>query len=343
MSFPFVAPDPPRPNRPATKAPSLSVVIAAYQSAKTIREAVESALEQTLPPHEVIVCDDGSTDGTERVLDPYRDRIVYVRKENGGEASAKNVAARAASGEFVVILDADDVFLPERLEALAELARVRPDLDILTTDAYLEIDGEVIERCYSGGMRFISKDQRCGILASNFVFGLAAVRRERLLAVGGFDEAIRWTTDWDCWIRMILDGSRVGLVDEPLARYRLHAASLSSQREHLIAGRLETLGKAVRRNDLSSEERQVVRRAIAGNRRMLALARARSALLEKRPEARRLSLAVAAGPGVGLRTRLKALFAATAPVAAGRRLGSGDVETTGGIRVAMDREPRERG
>jgi hypothetical protein len=300
---------------------------------RTIAEALESALGQTLPPNEVIVCDDGSTDGTARALEAYRDRIVYLRKENGGEASAKNLGAREARSDFVVFLDADDVFLPERLEALAELARSRPDLDILTTDAQLELDGAAVRRCYSGTMRFVIDDQRCGILASNFIFGLAAVRRERLLAVGGFDESIRWTTDWDCWIRMILDGSRVGLVDEPLARYRLHAQSLSSRREQLIAGRLQTLGKAAGRPDLGVDERRTVAFGISENRRALTLARARTALLTRDPDARRRSLEVVLGRGFGLRARTKALATVLFPSLARRRLASRARETTAGIMV----------
>src|SRR5712692_3660025 len=145
--FRFLAPDPPG-TITRGKRPSFSVIIAAYQAAATIGEAVDSALGQTLTPLEVIVCDDGSTDDIERALAPYRDRIVLLRKENGGEASAKNAAARAASGVFVAILDADDAYLPERLEALGELAAARPDLDILSSDAYLELDGQVVRRCY---------------------------------------------------------------------------------------------------------------------------------------------------------------------------------------------------
>src|SRR5262249_14579403 len=126
---------------PARATPTFSVVIAAYNVADVISGAIESALDQSHAPHEVIVCDDGSTDDLDRVLEPYADRITVIRQENGGEGSAKNAAARAASGEFVAILDADDEYLPGRLQALSQLALARPDLDILTSDAYLAVDG----------------------------------------------------------------------------------------------------------------------------------------------------------------------------------------------------------
>jgi glycosyltransferase involved in cell wall biosynthesis len=319
-----------------TAEPSFSVIIAAYQAADTIGEAIESALGQDPSPLEVIVCDDGSTDGIENAVAPYRDRIVFLRQENGGEASAKNAAARAASGDFVVILDADDVFLPGRLAALGELAASRPDLDIITTDAYLEVGGAVVRRCYTDSFAFVFDDQRSGILRENFIFGHAAVRRERLLASGGFDEAIRWTTDWDCWLRMILDGSRAGLVHEPLSRYRLHAGSLSSRREQHIAGRLATIEKALGRSDLSGPERAVARATMERNLGALRLVRARAALIERRPDARRLALEVVFGSGHGLRTRMKALAAALAPSQARHRLAAAPVETTGGIVLEAD-------
>jgi cellulose synthase/poly-beta-1,6-N-acetylglucosamine synthase-like glycosyltransferase len=333
----FFAPSPRR-KLERGEPPTFSVLVAAYQVADLVGEAVESALTQTLPPHEVVVCDDGSTDDIEGALAPLRERIVILRKENGGEASAKNAAARAASGDFVVILDADDTFMPERLEALAELSSERPDLDILTTDAYLELDGRTLRRCYEGGFRFVVDDQRRGILDDNFIFGHAAVRRERLLAVGGFDEAILWATDWECWIRMILGGSRAGLVDEPLARYRLRSGSLSSQRSRMFAGRVQTLEKASRTAELSAGEREALDQALARNRRRLALAEAREALLSGSPEARKRSLSVALGPGFGARTRLKALASAISPLTARRLLSSRQRETTAGVLLppAMD-------
>jgi Glycosyl transferase family 2 len=328
----FLGPPPTR-EVASEEATTFSVIIAAYQAAHLVGDAVSSALAQTRPAHEVIVCDDGSTDDIEDALAPYGDRIVVVRQENRGEAAAKNAAARAASGDFVAILDADDVYLPERLEALAELAAARPDLDILTTDAYLELNGEVLRRCYTGGFHFVTDDQRRGILEDNFIFGHAAVRRERLLSVGGFDESILWATDWECWIRMILDGSRAGLVAEPLARYRVQAGSLSSQRMRMFEGRIATLEKATARVDLSPEERRTAARSLARYRGRLALGEAREALEARSPDARRRAMAVALGRGFRAPTRLKALVSAAAPRAARRLLTGRERETTGGVQL----------
>jgi GT2 family glycosyltransferase len=332
---PVLAPPAPADLQP-DREPSFSVLIAAYNVAGLVGEAVASALGQTRPPREVIVCDDGSTDDLEAALEPFGGGIMLLRKENGGEASAKNRAARAASGEFIAILDADDLYAPERLEALGELAVARPDLDVLTTDAVLELDRKAVRRCYTDDFPFETGDQRSAILRRNFVFGLAAVRRERFLAAGGFDEALRYATDWDLWARLILDGARVGAVMEPLARYRLRGDSLSGNRANLFAGRVRVLERAAAHPSLSRVERQVVAESLAVERRRLALAQARAALAGELSGPRRRSFAVAVGPGHSIRTRFKALAAAVAPHSAARRLEAAGGETTAGIRVPAD-------
>jgi len=316
---PVLAPPPRAAVEPGPR-PTFSVVIAAFQAATTIADAIDSALDQTVPALEVVVCDDGSTDGLGEVVSRYGDRVSLIRQENRGEGAAKNAAAHAARGEFVAILDADDVYLPERLEALGTLASTRPDLDILTTDAYLETAGEVVKTCYGDDWSFEVEDQRRAILMRNFIFGLAAVRRTRLFSVGGFDETLRYATDWDCWVRLILDGATAGLVQMPLARYRLHRASLSAQRAALYRGRASVLAKAETHPALNATERAAVRRSRREQEGLALLAEAHQALQEPRPDARRRALAVATSADIRTGTRLKAAAAALAPRAAGRLL-----------------------
>jgi hypothetical protein len=301
--------------------PTFSVIIAAYQAADTIAEAVASALNQTVPPLEVIVCDDGSTDDLEGALAPYRDRILLLRQENSGAASARNHALRAGSGEFVAPLDSDDAFLPERLEALGELAAARPDLDLLSTDVYFEADGEIVGRFYEEN-RFAVTDQRTAIFNGCFV-GWPAARRERLLAVGGFDESLAMAEDWAAWMRLILDGALAGLVPEPLLRYRIRPGSLSSDRARSLRSRAALLDKTAENPHLGPEER----RALASARRMAnsraLLAEAREALIERRTDARRRALAMAVAPGFRLRTRALAVGAALMPGFGGHLVARG--------------------
>jgi glycosyltransferase involved in cell wall biosynthesis len=312
----------PKPERPVARGavPSFSVVIPAYQAAAFAPEAVESALAQTVAPHEVIVCDDGSTDDLADALAPYEDRIKLIRKENGGLASARNAGVRVASGEFVAFLDADNKFRPEYLEALGQLAAARPDLDIITTDAYLELDGEVYGRYYRGKARFVADDQRRGIIHQHFIFGNGAIRRDALLAVGGYDETVV-AEDTDLFVRMILGGSRAGLVDEPLCTYRIRAGSLASNRPRMLRAATVVLERASSHPSLSADERRYLKGELAAKRRLATVAEAEEALRGFAPHPRRRSLKIAFGaPGYGLAARAKALAAAVAPGVAGRYL-----------------------
>jgi glycosyltransferase involved in cell wall biosynthesis len=305
----YLAPSPIYPIPPGP-VPTFSVIIPAYEASAFVGEAVRSALAQTVPPLEVIVCDDGSTDDLERSL-PSSDRIVLVRQEHRGVASARNTAVDAASGDFVAILDADDVYLPERLEALGALAVARPDLDIITTDAFIEAD-DVVRGRFNDATPFAVENQREAILERCFC-PWPAIRRSRVLAIGGFDESLVTGSDWECLIRLILLGCSVGLVDEPLYRYRLRAASLTSERIRALRGRTLFLEKTAARPGLRPEELRVLARSLARQQRSLVLAEAERSLRQRRPDARRRALRVASTSGLRLAPRLTALLAAAFP------------------------------
>jgi Glycosyl transferase family 2 len=331
------------------KSPTFSILVAAYEVADVIGEALESAFAQTHRPLEVIVCDDGSTDELERALEPYRERIVLTRTANGGEGSAKNTAAQLAQGDFLAILDADDRYLPRRLEALAHLARTRPDLDLLTTDAYLEASGRIVRRCYAEGWTFEAENQRRAILQRNFLFGHVAVRRELFLRHGGFDESIRRTADWDCWLRMILDGARAGAVMEPLSIYRVRMTSLSADRPAMARGKIETLEKALVSGALRRGDLDVVRRALERYRREQDLQSLQATLADGRAGVRPLAAKLAVARHLSLRDRLEAVAALAAPGLVGRAqrrrarrfwVGAGGVKVERGHGPAAGPPPR---
>jgi len=329
----FLAPPPDGPVEPGP-VPSFSILICAYQAAELVGEAVESALTQTVPAHEVIVCDDGSTDDIEAALRPYQDRIKLIRQEHQGIGAARRTSVDAASGDFVVNLDADDLYQPERVEALGELAAARPDLDILTTDDQIEVDGKVLRNYYHGSLRFRVTNQRRAILEYNFLH-MPAVRRVRMLEIGSYDASFPPVEDWDCWIRLILAGCRAGLVERPLYRYRLQESGLSSDRAKLVRMEYEVLRRVPSIADLSADERSALEHDLVWRRRDALLQEARSAVLKGSPDARRRSLGIATGRGFDLLSRIKALATVVAPpvsrrvlVARERRrwVGAGGVE-----------------
>jgi glycosyltransferase involved in cell wall biosynthesis len=279
---------------------------------------VESALAQTLPPLEVIVCDDGSTDDTAVVLGPYRDRIVYLQRKHRGVAAARNAALEIARAEFFAVLDADDIFLPDRLEALADLAHARPDLDLLCTDIEFEVEGRIVGR-FVQGCPFEIVDQRAAVLERCFC-AVPAMRRTALIGIGGYDESLRTGSDWDCAIRLIHSGASAGLVEEALYRYRLHPESLTADRVATLSERAVFLERVAEDERLRASEREALARSLAAQRRSLLLTQAEASLRARDAAARRHAIAVARNRGAGVRVRLAGLVAAIAPGLAGRIL-----------------------
>jgi Glycosyl transferase family 2 len=292
--------------------PTLSVVIPYYRGAEVIREAVQSVADQTLQPDEIVICDDGSPDDLEAALGPLRERVEIVRKENGGISSAMNAAARAASGEFLVQLDQDDVFPPRRLEAIAAAIAAHPEADVVATDALIEYAGEPVARL-AELHPFPATGQRKALLTSCFVLW-PAIRLSRLLAIGGYDESFAVMQDWECFIRLALDGAAIAYVDEPLYRWRLMPGSRSSKdgvanAEALIRMTTKTLANP----NLEPDERGVVQKALASHHRRMALERAHLAVEGGAAHARRPSLELLVGRGFSASTRAKAAVAVLSP------------------------------
>jgi GT2 family glycosyltransferase len=295
--------------------PTFSIVITAYQAAGTIAAAVESALAQTRPAEEVIVVDDGSTDDLLGALAPYRDRIELVRRQNGGGAAARNTGAAAAKSEFMAVLDADDAYHPRRLEAIATLARERPELDLLTTDARLVAQGESAGT-FAAYTPFVREGQRTAIFETCFLGGWPAIRLSRLESIGGFDESFRIAYDWDCWLRVILDGGRAGFVDEPYYDYVVHSGSLSASRAPSLWERARLLEKAERNPALREEERPALERALRMHRSRAVMAEVQDSLYGDGSSGELARYAVARR--LQPRTRLTAAAALVAPPLARR-------------------------
>ncbi|HEY6145558.1 MAG TPA: glycosyltransferase family A protein [Solirubrobacterales bacterium] len=294
--------------------PTFSIVITAYEVADVIAPAVESALGQTRPAEEVIVVDDGSRDDLAGALAPFP-AVKLVRKENGGGASARNAGVAAAAGDFMAILDADDTFHPRRIEAIAELAARRPQLDLIATDASFVVNGRATGTFLEHN-EFPATGQRTAIFESCFPTGWPAVRISALRAAGGFDEQMRIAYDWECWLRMILAGSEVGMVPEPLYDYVLHGGSLASSRVASLRERAVLLEKAGADPNLRPQEQPALDRALRRRREEAARAAIGAAVTDgDRAELGRL----ARSRGLGARTRALAGLSALAP-GLGRRL-----------------------
>ena len=311
---------PPRPaGLEAGPRPVLGVVIAAYQAAGTIEAAVSSVLNQTEPPAELVVCDDGSTDSLQQALAPFGDAVSLLRIEHAGESAAKNAGAAALSTPWIVFLDADDAWAPERLQRMADLGAARPDLDLLSTDAWFLVGGRRTGRFHGPQHPFPVDDQATELLGRDWLFAGVAVRRSAWERVGGFDVTISYAADWHCWLRLVLSGSLAGCVDEPLVDYVIHDGSLSANRSASLLARVRVLDDMHQRYALTGEQRLAAAGMRAVSLRRARLAQAEHALLSGRA-ARSACLAYACSPGVPPVQRARAIAAMAAPRMAGRRL-----------------------
>jgi hypothetical protein len=322
----FLAPASPAGLQPGRR-PTFSVVIPAYQAAATIGDAIASARAQSLAPAEILVCDDGSTDDLDAALEPHRSAIKLLRQENRGATAARNALLRVARADFVAPLDADDAWDPARLERLAELGVARPDLDILASDAYFVLDGRISGR-FNSETPFAVERQREAILDRCFLI-CPAMRREPLLALGGYDEELSTGEDWDCCIRLIEAGALAGLVDEPLLEYRFRRESLTSRRAQTLLDRVRVLEKAALNPDLGEGVLEVLQASLARDRGRALQQVAREAVLQADPQARGRLIAVARSRNVGVRARAGALLAAVAPGKARRIVGATQSDSTG--------------
>jgi len=209
--------------------PRVSVIIPTYNYARFIEQAIESVLVQSYRDFEIIVVDDGSTDNTEEVVAKFDNRVHYIRQANRGPNAARNTGIRAARGEFIAFLDADDLWLPEKLALQIELAAARPEAGliyggILLFDSATQavIGYAPLSRLHEGWvMRHLYMDQ--------FVTSpTPLIRREVFEQVGIFDERCMRSDDWDMWLR-IAASYQFALVPKPLALYRVHKSIASSK------------------------------------------------------------------------------------------------------------------
>jgi glycosyltransferase involved in cell wall biosynthesis len=206
---------------------SVSVVIATYNMGHYLTQAVQSVLAQSYPNVDVYVVDDGSTDDTPTVVRQWsaHPRVHVHRQSNGGQAHAKNQGIALSRGEFVAFLDADDVWLPEKLMRQMPLFAGRPDIGVVYSD-YECMDSE--GRPLPKGPTCMHRGSVSGaLLIENFVsFPTAVVRRECLERHGAFDETLGMGIDYDLWLRLSAH-CQFDFVAESTVRYRIWSGQMS--------------------------------------------------------------------------------------------------------------------
>ena len=233
---------------------SVSIIIATYNRATWLPAAIDSLLNQTRPPDEIIVVDDGSTDDTSQVLATYASALTVISQENQGLSAARNVGIRAATGDLIAILDSDDTLPPHSIERRARILEANPGFGVVYGDALLIApDGEPLGKFteFRRGER-PTGDAFAALAYHNlspphaFMF-----RRECLDVVGLFDSTVDTMGDHDLWLRMAAQ-FQFYYVDKVVAHYQTHEQMMSVIKDDLM-----------RRHNIIIQERAVNHTAFA--------------------------------------------------------------------------------
>jgi glycosyltransferase involved in cell wall biosynthesis len=228
----------------------VSVVIPAYNAAAYLGETLRSVQAQTYRNIEILVVDDGSTDDTAAIA--ARFGVRCLTQPNQGQAAARNAGIRAANGRYIALLDADDLWEPEKLQLQVALLE-QTGLAWAYCDGY-DFDSDTGQTSYQFSQVYTLHTGhilRPLLLIDFIVAATPLIRRDVFDAVGGFDESplLRRREDWDMWLR-IAAHYPIGLVARPLVRYRVRAQGNEAQRprSRYFVSNLTVIERAVARN-----------------------------------------------------------------------------------------------
>ncbi|MGF1524073.1 MAG: glycosyltransferase family 2 protein [Leptolyngbyaceae cyanobacterium] len=219
----------------------ISVIIPAYNAERTLGEAIASVMQQTHPNWELIVVDDGSTDNSRQVVHGFQDdRIRLLTGANRGVAIARNRGIEQAQGDYLAFLDADDIWMPDKLAAQLAALQTQPEAALAYSWCdYIDNAG----RWLCPGKRSIVQDDAYEqLLIANFLENASTplIRRSALAAVGGFDPTLRCSQDRDLYLRL---AARYPFVTVPQVQvhYRMSEGAMSSRLREQEADRLKVI------------------------------------------------------------------------------------------------------
>jgi glycosyltransferase involved in cell wall biosynthesis len=252
---------------------SVAALIPTYNCAGFLPEAVASVRAQTVPVERIIVVDDGSTDDTAEVVGRLGADILYLRQQNAGPSAARNAGIRAARTDWVALLDADDLWLPDKTERQLALLDRHPELVLIASNR-TEVDGAgtvILESLFEHhGLKSFFEELAgkpipralARLVDINFIpTSSVLARREALLELGGFNTDIRFSEDLELWCRIAAKHS-LACLPEVLTLYRRHGANAVAKPEPMLLGVIQTMrslrehcGDALRNEGIDPDER----------------------------------------------------------------------------------------
>jgi glycosyltransferase involved in cell wall biosynthesis len=212
----------------------ISCIVPVFNAERFLRQAVESILAQTYRPLEIIAIDDGSTDTSKAILSSYGDQVRYLWQPNAGPSTARNTGIRAAKGEFIAFLDADDLWHADKLARQVARLDARPELDVSVT----LIQNFWMPELNEEQQRF--REHRRGQALPGYSTVTMLARRQLFDRIGLFDSTLKHGDDTEWFMRAEEHGAHIELLSDILVYRRLHANNRSrtwtarSQTEYLM-------------------------------------------------------------------------------------------------------------
>lgn len=246
--------------------PLVSIIIPVYNGEKFMREAIESALAQDYENKEIIVVNDGSTDGgaTEEIALSYGDAIRYIKKENGGVSSALNLGIANMKGEYFSWLSHDDKYLPNKVSATVETILRYDEEDLIGLCEVCQIDaeskrlGELRSRKRFSTKRVIGWREALSELFAYGCFNGCALMIPRSVfdVCGGFNEELRYAQDWLMWLTVFLEGYSLVYTDEVAVESRVHSGQLTNTGIALFHKDSERIGEILLQSFIKKSDRE---------------------------------------------------------------------------------------
>jgi teichuronic acid biosynthesis glycosyltransferase TuaG len=203
--------------------PKVSIIIPFY-NCSYIDQAIQSALDQNYKNIEVIVVDDGSTIFTEKIQ-PFLEKIRYLKKENGGTATALNHGIRAATGEYIAWLSSDDYFLPEKISKQVSFMISHQAEASFTNYDCIGNEDQLLFTWHGKRFKDINEVYHTFLLY-NAINGCTVIIKKAVFdKVGYFNPYHRYTHDYEMWLRLLVNGYKIYYLDEALTKFRLHEES----------------------------------------------------------------------------------------------------------------------
>jgi glycosyltransferase involved in cell wall biosynthesis len=261
--------------------PLVSIVTPAFNAGKFICETIQSVRAQTFANWELIVVDDGSTDDTQKAVEPFLTdpRIRLLCQINLGVSLARNAALRVSKGEWIAFLDADDVWFPEKLAQQLSAVELKPAANLVFTNYFIWDGDRDLELRFKNASKFPADQLERRLIFHN-LFGMSSVlvRRSVLEEAGEFDQTVAPAEDWDIWLRIADKGLRAVGIDKALLRYRVWNGNASKNSLRLMQSNVRILQKALQRPVNKHRQRDYARalQIACGN---LELARASAGMM----------------------------------------------------------------